>query len=169
MRYDHLGPLFVVPNSRFLRSSVTPIQCSSPAALFASFPWIVFRLPARYPLAPFYASSRISSTQIRLKSSLRSLYVLLCIGIRPRPILKSIKHVGVKANVVDIRTGTEQMTNDFRFTWCREDGEPLKRTVVPMTYQGDAAPLLFTHYRSVKVNDNLQRQCGGSRASVLLT
>lgn len=44
-------------------------------------------------------------------------------------------HVGVKANVVDIRTGSEQMTNDFRFTWCREDGEPLQRMVVPMTYQ----------------------------------
>ena len=51
------------------------------------------------------------------------------------------QHVGVKANVVDIRTGTEQMTNDFRFTWCREDGEPLKRTVVPMTYQGACAGL----------------------------
>ncbi|EKM52604.1 uncharacterized protein PHACADRAFT_149409 [Phanerochaete carnosa HHB-10118-sp] len=44
-------------------------------------------------------------------------------------------HVGVEANVVDIRTGSEQMTNDFRLTWCREDGEPLKRVVVPMTYQ----------------------------------
>ena len=36
---------------------------------------------------------------------------------------------------MDTRTGTEQLTNDFRFTWCREDGEPLKRMVVPMTYQ----------------------------------
>ena len=52
------------------------------------------------------------------------------------------QHVGVKANVVDVRTGKEQMTNDFRFTWCREDGEPLKRTVVPMTYQG-AYPILY--------------------------
>lgn len=42
----------------------------------------------------------------------------------------------MKASVVDVRTGKEQLTNDFRFTWCREDGEPLKRMVVPMTYQG---------------------------------
>ena len=49
----------------------------------------------------------------------------------------AVQHVGVKANVVDVRTGTEQLTNDFRFTWCREKGEePLKRMVVPMTYQG---------------------------------
>ena len=49
----------------------------------------------------------------------------------------------MKANVVDTRTGTEQLTNDFRFTWCREDGEPLARTVVPMTYQGVLLPFLL--------------------------
>lgn len=42
----------------------------------------------------------------------------------------------MKANVVDVRTGKEQLTNDFRFTWCREEGESLHRTVLPMTYQG---------------------------------
>ncbi|KAI0085600.1 Thioesterase/thiol ester dehydrase-isomerase [Irpex rosettiformis] len=44
-------------------------------------------------------------------------------------------HVGVKATVIDIKTGSEDLTNDFRFTWCREEGEPAGRTVVPMTYQ----------------------------------
>ncbi|KIP09446.1 hypothetical protein PHLGIDRAFT_22940 [Phlebiopsis gigantea 11061_1 CR5-6] len=64
---------------------------------------------------------------LRLKS-----YILHTDSTEEFPVLI---HVGVKANVVDIRTGTEQMTNDFRLTWCRQDGEPLKRTVVPMTYQ----------------------------------
>ncbi|KAG6908041.1 hypothetical protein DXG01_006403 [Tephrocybe rancida] len=50
----------------------------------------------------------------------------------PAPMLV---HVGVKANVVDVKTGTEQTTNDFRFTWCRE-GEGVPRKVVPKTYQG---------------------------------
>jgi acyl-coenzyme A thioesterase 9 len=36
-----------------------------------------------------------------------------------------------------VKTGSEQTTNDFRFTWCRESGEPLKRIVVPQTYKGD--------------------------------
>jgi hypothetical protein len=44
--------------------------------------------------------------------------------------------VGVKATVIDIKTGLEELTNDFRFTWCKEEGEPVARTVVPMTYQG---------------------------------
>ena len=48
----------------------------------------------------------------------------------------ALLHVTVKASAIDIRTGEEQTTNDFRFTWCREQGEPLSRTVVPMTYQG---------------------------------
>lgn len=44
--------------------------------------------------------------------------------------------MGVKATVIDIKTGLEELTNDFRFTWCKEEGEPVARTVVPMTYQG---------------------------------
>ncbi|TDL27144.1 Thioesterase/thiol ester dehydrase-isomerase [Rickenella mellea] len=43
-------------------------------------------------------------------------------------------HVNVQANVVDVPTGTEQTTNDFRFTWCHDDGEPLRRMVTPNTY-----------------------------------
>lgn len=49
----------------------------------------------------------------------------------------SLQHVLVQANVVDPATGEEQTTNDFRFTWCRESGAPLKRTVVPKTYKGE--------------------------------
>ena len=52
------------------------------------------------------------------------------------PFILASQHVRVKAMVVEVETGAEQMTNDFRFTWCREEGEPLKRMVVPMTYQG---------------------------------
>lgn len=37
---------------------------------------------------------------------------------------------------MNLETGTEQRTNDFRFTWCRETGSPLKRIVVPKTYGG---------------------------------
>ncbi|THH16286.1 hypothetical protein EW146_g4324 [Bondarzewia mesenterica] len=51
------------------------------------------------------------------------------------PQFPAIVHVGVQANVVDVETGLEQMTNDFRFTWCREEGAPLARKVVPKTYK----------------------------------
>ncbi|KAH7882156.1 thioesterase thiol ester dehydrase-isomerase [Phlebopus sp. FC_14] len=44
-------------------------------------------------------------------------------------------HVRVQANVVDVQTGHEETTNDFRFTWCRHDGNPITRKVVPRTYQ----------------------------------
>ncbi|KAJ7590728.1 Thioesterase/thiol ester dehydrase-isomerase [Mycena floridula] len=46
-----------------------------------------------------------------------------------------IAHVGVTANVVDVQTGTEQTTNEFRFTWCKEKGQALPRIVVPKTYK----------------------------------
>ena len=46
------------------------------------------------------------------------------------------QHVGVEANVVDVRTGHEETTNDFRFTWCPDDGAAVLRRVVPKTYQG---------------------------------
>ncbi|PCH43033.1 Thioesterase/thiol ester dehydrase-isomerase [Wolfiporia cocos MD-104 SS10] len=44
-------------------------------------------------------------------------------------------HVGVQANVVDVATGKEQTTNDFRFTWATDDAKPLTRRVVPKTYK----------------------------------
>lgn len=51
------------------------------------------------------------------------------------------QHVGVKANVVDIKTGAEQTTNDFRFTWCPvtvpTGSDSLNvRMVVPKSYKG---------------------------------
>ena len=46
------------------------------------------------------------------------------------------KHVNVDASVVDVETGLEQKTNDFKFTWCEYSGEPFKRMVVPDTYRG---------------------------------
>ncbi len=39
--------------------------------------------------------------------------------------------------MVDVKTGNEQTTNDFRFTWCQEKAEcPNLRTVVSKTYKG---------------------------------
>ncbi|KAL5478680.1 hypothetical protein ACEPAI_1957 [Sanghuangporus weigelae] len=48
----------------------------------------------------------------------------------------AVVHVFVKANVIDVKTGTEQHTNDFKFTWGETgpDSEPLRRMVVPQTY-----------------------------------
>uniref|UniRef100_D8QHQ8 HotDog ACOT-type domain-containing protein n=1 Tax=Schizophyllum commune (strain H4-8 / FGSC 9210) TaxID=578458 RepID=D8QHQ8_SCHCM len=63
---------------------------------------------------------------LRLKS-----WVLHSATTAEHPVLV---HVGVTANVVDVRTGKEETTNEFRFTWSREDGAPLNRTVVPRTY-----------------------------------
>jgi len=47
----------------------------------------------------------------------------------------AIVHVRVEANVVDISTGLEETTNDFRFTWTLHDGPLLSRNVVPKTYE----------------------------------
>jgi len=47
----------------------------------------------------------------------------------------AIVHVRVEANVVDVSTGLEETTNDFRFTWVVEDGPRLSRNVVPKTYE----------------------------------
>lgn len=63
---------------------------------------------------------------LRLKS-----WVLHSASTPDHPVLV---HVGVTANVVDVRTGKEETTNEFRFTWSREDGPPLNRTLVPRTY-----------------------------------
>ncbi|EKM77042.1 hypothetical protein AGABI1DRAFT_122296 [Agaricus bisporus var. burnettii JB137-S8] len=53
------------------------------------------------------------------------------------PDYPTIVHVGVKANVVDVETGSERTTNDFRFTWAQEHGKgsTVPRKVVPRTYQ----------------------------------
>ncbi|KAJ7620586.1 Thioesterase/thiol ester dehydrase-isomerase [Mycena polygramma] len=48
-----------------------------------------------------------------------------------------IVHVAVTANVVDVQTGKESTTNEFRFTWCRDDppSSVPRRKVVPKTYK----------------------------------
>ena len=40
--------------------------------------------------------------------------------------------------MVDVRTGAEKTTNDFRFTWCQERGKESAglRHVVPKAYKG---------------------------------
>ena len=48
----------------------------------------------------------------------------------------NLQHTTIEANVVDVKTGTELTTNEFKFTWCDDNGEPLARRVVPRTYQG---------------------------------
>ncbi|PFH49311.1 hypothetical protein AMATHDRAFT_63445 [Amanita thiersii Skay4041] len=54
------------------------------------------------------------------------------------PQSTTIAHVGVRANVVDVKTGLEQTTNDFRFTWARghrDEEARCPRKVVPKTYR----------------------------------
>ncbi|KAF8525581.1 Thioesterase/thiol ester dehydrase-isomerase [Hysterangium stoloniferum] len=46
----------------------------------------------------------------------------------------ALVHITVRADVVDVTTGIELTTDDFRFTWCDEHGPPLDRKVVPKTY-----------------------------------
>jgi acyl-coenzyme A thioesterase 9 len=58
-----------------------------------------------------------------------------------KPFCVFCQHVGVQANVVDVRTGHEETTNDFRFTWCPDDGAAVVRGVVPNTYRGMEEPL----------------------------
>ncbi|KAG6826443.1 hypothetical protein H0H92_015770 [Tricholoma furcatifolium] len=63
-------------------------------------------------------------------------------------------HVRVKADVVDVKTGSEQTTNDFRFTWCRDEGEGLPPKVVPKTYQ--EAMLWLEGKRALDLGDEIR-------------
>lgn len=49
-----------------------------------------------------------------------------------------------------MRTGQEQTTNDFRFTWYPDDGAAVVRQVVPKTYQG-----MGKHISNGFLNDKL--------------
>lgn len=63
----------------------------------------------------------------------------------------------MRANVINPDTGEERTTNDFYFTWCRDEGEPLKKIVVPRTYQGQcrAFSLAYTDmFRSYSMYSN---------------
>ncbi|OAX32604.1 Thioesterase/thiol ester dehydrase-isomerase [Rhizopogon vinicolor AM-OR11-026] len=63
-------------------------------------------------------------------------------------------HVGVEANVMDVRTGHEETTNDFRFTWCPDDGAAVPRRVVPKTYQ--EAMLWLEGKRALEMGDQIR-------------
>jgi len=67
--------------------------------------------------------------------------------------------VGVKANVVDVHSDTEQTTNGSRFTWCQEPGKESAglRHVVPKTYK--EAVLWLEGKRALE----LGAEIGGSR------
>lgn len=69
---------------------------------------------------------------------------------------QTLVHVGVKANVVDVTTGSEQTTNDFRFTWAQEHGKgsPTPRQVVPRTYQ--EAMLWLEGKRALKIGAEIR-------------
>lgn len=64
-----------------------------------------------------------------------------------------IVHVRVEANVVDVSTGLEETTNDFRFTWAVEDGPRLSRNAVPKTYE--ESMLWLEGRRSLDANPSL--------------
>ncbi|KAJ7223031.1 Thioesterase/thiol ester dehydrase-isomerase [Mycena pura] len=67
-----------------------------------------------------------------------------------------IVHVAVTANVVDVETGNELTTNEFRFTWCRDDSPAVvpRRTVVPKTYKG--AMLWLEGKRALEIGDEIR-------------
>lgn len=65
-----------------------------------------------------------------------------------------VVHVGVQANVVDVGTGHEQITNDFRFTWHPDDGTAVFRQVVPKTYQ--EAMLWLEGKRALEMGDQIR-------------
>nr|GAT59085.1 predicted protein [Mycena chlorophos] len=67
-----------------------------------------------------------------------------------------IVHVEVVANVVDVATGEEVTTNDFRFTWCRDDAPEVvpRRKVVPRTYK--EAMLWLEGKRALELADEIR-------------
>ncbi|KAJ7482314.1 Thioesterase/thiol ester dehydrase-isomerase [Mycena galericulata] len=67
-----------------------------------------------------------------------------------------IVHVAVTANVVDVETGNEHTTNEFRFTWCC-DGKSagsVGRKVVPKTYK--EAMLWLEGKRALEMSDEIR-------------
>ncbi|KAJ6542636.1 Thioesterase/thiol ester dehydrase-isomerase [Mycena capillaripes] len=67
-----------------------------------------------------------------------------------------IVHVAVTANVVDVQTGKENTTNEFRFTWCRDDSTASvsQRKVVPKTYK--EAMLWLEGKRALEMGDEIR-------------
>ncbi|KAF8584449.1 Thioesterase/thiol ester dehydrase-isomerase [Ramaria rubella] len=68
----------------------------------------------------------------------------------------TLVHATVKASVVDVETGTELTTNDFRFTWCDDNGPPLRRRVIPKTYQ--EAMEWVEAKRALEMGDEIRKQ-----------
>ncbi|KAJ7145860.1 HotDog domain-containing protein [Mycena epipterygia] len=73
-----------------------------------------------------------------------------------------IVHVAVTANVVDVETGNERTTNEFRFTWCRDESESSvpRRRVVPKTYK--EAMLWLEGKRALEIGDEIRGLRTGS-------
>ncbi|CAK5271779.1 unnamed protein product [Mycena citricolor] len=74
-------------------------------------------------------------------------------------------HVAVTANVVDVETGQERTTNEFRFTWCRDDERAsigAARIVVPKTYK--EAMLWLEGKRALEIGDEMR----GMRTRILI-
>lgn len=92
-------------------------------------------------------------------------YPLIPLELRSLIVL-NFKHVFVQANVVDPLTGAEQKTNDFRFTWCDDGGEPLQRVVVPQTYAGTRKRFILRFIslpnRALRI-DEMDRGSSGAR------
>ncbi|KAF7373405.1 hypothetical protein MSAN_00550100 [Mycena sanguinolenta] len=67
-----------------------------------------------------------------------------------------IVHVAVTANVVDVQTGNESTTNEFRFTWCRDDSDSSvpRRKIVPKTYK--EAMLWLEGKRALEMGDEIR-------------
>ncbi|KAJ7353549.1 Thioesterase/thiol ester dehydrase-isomerase [Mycena albidolilacea] len=67
-----------------------------------------------------------------------------------------IVHVAVTANVVDVQTGNESTTNEFRFTWCRDDSASSvpRRQIVPKTYK--EAMLWLEGKRALEMGDEIR-------------
>lgn len=86
---------------------------------------------------------RLRSTIIHSTASEK--YPAIVVSLPSFPVTSrlnpSLQHVRVEANVVDVSTGLEETTNDFRFTWTLDDGPPLSRNAVPKTYEGTHATL----------------------------
>lgn len=82
----------------------------------------------------FHSLDGISFTQpVPIGSILRLRSQIL--HTSPPGTLPANVHVRVVAGVVNVQTGHEETTNDFRFTWARDDGKSTPRIIVPKTYQ----------------------------------
>lgn len=68
-----------------------------------------------------------------------------------------MQHVRVQANVVDINTGREETTNDFRFTFAKDDRRDEMPRIVPRTYQGMNAFIQSGRYRDILVVSQTRR------------